>query len=447
MSFDQEQDIIYPSQTVRSVRLLAATVSLASSGNRHFDSEAHANFASPDYESATSKLGADGPGLTQHHNDYLSIFLDGHGTTLASANNTYSPTESFYEQFLNRSEFKMREDLFRYVSPVVILLGNITNIIALFVLRRKKLRRTSVCFYMCAYALANLCVLNLMLGVIWMCDMFQLEYVTYIADWTCRLWTFVNNVFTYCGLWFVVAMNIDRLIFLTSRSNAQSHCTVFSAKASVMAIMVGLIVVSIHAMWTYELQSQGCFVAFEPYDLHKVIWPWLSATVYSYLPLSLLICLNVAQAIAICVKHVREVPISQPADGCQDTFVVTVMVVSLSAFIFNMPATVTNVLDIHVPSSWISVEFVAKMELIKKITELLSSLNHVLLGIQLFACSREFRHEFLALLRVVFCCFTSKRTFKMFEMSPAFNSEDSSSPHRQVDYQLCNNNEETVTSV
>ncbi|CAL1544813.1 unnamed protein product [Lymnaea stagnalis] len=443
----------YQDKAVRSMQLLLATVASGPVSNTPGDTAAHTDLSpASQYGAAAavavvSGLIVNDSQLSLQYADYGSPFDDADRLQLDVRNDTFQSIASFYEQLMNRSEFKMRDELFRYVTPTFIILGNITNLIALFVLRRKKLRRTSVCFYMCAYALANLFVLNLMIGVIWMCDMFKLHYVTYLADWTCRLWTFVNNVMTYCGLWFVVAMNIDRLYFITSRANAQNHCTVFSAKAAVVAIMVGLIVISIHAMWTYELQTQGCFVATEPYDLHKIIWPWMSATLYTYLPLALLLCLNIAQAVALLVRHVGEPVLCAPADGCQDTFIVTVMVVSLSAFLLNLPATVTNVLDIHVPSTWISLEFVAGIELTKKITELLSTLNYAMLGIELFICSREFRREFMALFRVVFCCFASKRTFKVFEMRPTFNSEESSSPHRQVDYELCNNNEETVTSV
>ncbi|XP_059145783.1 uncharacterized protein LOC131932910 [Physella acuta] len=430
--------------TLRSLQLLLSTAASSQIGGGR-NSAAHDGLASSGYGAATGQLIANGSGLARAFEDYPYTLDDGGGYKLDSYNNSFAI--DFYAQLVNRREFKMLEELFRYASPAIIIIGNITNLIALIVLRRKKLRRASVCFYLCAYALANLCVLNFMLGVIWMCEIFKLSYVTYLADWTCRLWTFINNVFTYCGVWFVVAMNIDRLVYLTSRSNSQNPCTVFSAKAAVLAIMVGLTVVSIHAMWTYELQKQGCFVALEPHDLHKMIWPWLSATAYTFLPLFLLLCLNIAQGVAICLKHGRKVVISHPADGCQDSFIVTVMVVSLTAFFLNAPATVTNVLDIHVPTSWISVDFVAQIELTKKITELLSSLNHAILGIQLLICSKEFRREFAALLRVIFCCFSSKRTFKVFEMRPTFNSEESSSPHRQVDYELCNNNEETVTSV
>ncbi|XP_005089826.1 uncharacterized protein LOC101845814 [Aplysia californica] len=392
-------------------------------------------------------------------------------------NSSYADYPPFYEQLIDHSAFKMRDELFRYASPVVIVLGNISNLMALFVLQRKKLRRSSVCFYLSAYAVANLCVLDFLLAVAWVCFVFQKPYVTFLADWTCRLWMFLTNVMTFSGIWFVVVMNIDRLIYLTSKTKAKSYCTAFAAKTIVIFVVIGLVVVSIHAMWTYALQPQGCFVSYQQQDLHTIIWPWWSAAVYSYIPLSLLLILNIAQAIAICLRWCQCVPFVEcfpckmctPINSCTqytpcarcvrsqpnspdssgttpDDFVVTVMVVSLSFFLLTIPATVINILDIHLPSSALTVDLIARIELTKKITELLSTLNRTVLGYLLLACSKDFRHEFVAFLRLICCCLRSRRIFKVFEMRNMSNSEDSS-PHIQVDYELCNNNDETVTDV
>ncbi|KAK3772977.1 hypothetical protein RRG08_036311 [Elysia crispata] len=377
---------------------------------------------------------------------------------------------SFQDQLLSHSTFKMRDELVKYANPMLIILGNISNLVALIVLKRKKFKRSSVAFYLAAYAVANLLVLNLMLGLSWMFYIFELKHVTYIADWTCRLWMFLSNVVTYSGIWIVVAMNVDRLIYLTPRSNTQAHCTRFSAKVVVVVIIILLIVVSIHAMWTYELRMHGCFVAFERNDLHTIIWPWWSAAVYSYIPLFSLIALNVVQAAVLCMRYCRQgdgtawgVIVSRfDAEG-MDNFVVTAAVISLHFFFLTVPATVINVLDIHLPSSWLQVDVIARIELAKKITEQMSSLNHSLLGIHLLVCSPDYRRELVQWWRAIFRCRTSfiKWPFKTFQLrdrgdravgGPTSNSDDSTSQHREVNYQLCNSNEfrdgeMTITSV
>ncbi|GFR65843.1 FMRFamide receptor-like [Elysia marginata] len=388
-----------------------------------------------------------------------------------SLNRSVDYINSFQDQLLSHSTFRMRDELVKYANPMLIVLGNISNLLALIVLRRKKFKRSSVAFYLAAYAVANLLVLNLMLGLSWALYIFELKHVTYIADWTCRLWMFLSNVITYTGIWIVVAMNVDRLIYLTPRSNTQAHCTRFSAKVVVVVIVVLLIVVSIHAMWTYELRRHGCFVAFERNDLHTIIWPWWSAAVYSYIPLFSLIALNVVQAVVLCLHYFRQgdgtawgVVVSRYDSEGMDNFVLTAMTISLHFFFLTVPATVINVLDIHLPSSWLQVDVIARIELAKKITEQMSSLNHSLLGLHLLLCSPDFRREFAQCFRSVFRCrSSSKRPFKSFELhggggcgagggGPTSNSDDSTSPHREVDYELCNSNEYrdgdmTITSV
>ena len=378
---------------------------------------------------------------------------------------------TFYDQLVSHNTFKMREELVKYANPMLIILGNISNLVALIVLRRKRFKRSSVAFYLAAYAVANLLVLNLMLGLSWVFYIFELKHVTYMADWTCRLWMFLSNVITYTGIWIVVAMNVDRLIYLTPRANTQAHCTRFSAKVVVVVIVTLLIVVSIHAMWTYELRVHGCFVAFERNDLHTIIWPWWSAAVYSYIPLFSLIALNVVQAVVLCMRQVRhgdgtawgEVVTRFDSEG-MDNFVLAAMAISLHFFFLTVPATVINVLDIHLPSSWLQVDVIARIELAKKITEQMSSLNHSLLGLHLVVCSPDFRRELAKCCRALCRCrSTSKRPFKTFELhggggcgggggGQTTNSDGSTSPHREVDYELCNSHESrdgemTITSV
>jgi hypothetical protein len=303
-----------------------------------------------------------------------------------------------YYELQQHPLFIMRDELLKYITPVLVVFGNFSNLLALIVLRRKSLRQHSVCFYMAAYAFANLLVLNLILGIVWLCYVLELPYVAALADWSCRLWTFVSNVIIYCGIWFVVVLTIDRFIYLCYAHKANTYCTVFAAKAITTMVVIGLVVVSIHAMWTFELQPQGCFVSSEQEDLHTKIWPLWSATVYSYLPLTLLLFINIVLSVSLCLKRHRERRAQTPSgSGVTDDFAISTLVISSAFFLLTMPATVVNVVDIYFPSSWLHVDLIAEIELTKRITEILSSTNQTLLGVILLIFSRAFRQELYAM--------------------------------------------------
>ena len=320
-----------------------------------------------------------------------------------------------YEQLLAHPDIRMRDELLRYVTPALVIFGNFTNFLAFIILRRKNMRQHSVCFYMAAYALANILVLNLILGIAWLCFVLEKPYIGAISDWGCRLWTFLSNVIIYCGIWFVVVLTIDRFIYLCYAHKAITYCTVFAAKAITLMVLIGLVVVSIHAMWTFELQPQGCFVSYAQDDLHIKIWPLWSATVYSYLPLTLLLFINVVLSVSLCLKRHRQRR-SQSIAGTDD-FAITTLVISSAFFLLTVPATVINVVDIYFPMSWLSLDLIAEIELTKKITEILSSANQTLLGVILLIFSKAFREELFSIAHSL----RLKRRPKVYEMGNVAN--------------------------
>lgn len=323
--------------------------------------------------------------------------------------------QDFYKQLFASPEMRLGELLVRYVLPIIIILGNINNFIVLFVLRRHKLRSNSVAFYLSAFAIANLCVLDLMLGITWLCGVFEMTHITMLADWTCRLWTFISNVITYSGIWLVLAASVDRLVYMRWPNKAQSYCTLFAAKTVVSFVLIGLVVVSIHAMWTYELHEQGCFVSYNQ-DLHTIIWPWWSATVYSYIPLILLLILSLVQIIPLCYRAIRRQPLhTNQTDigfGSGGNFVTATIVLSFTFFILTVPNAAINLVDIHLPAEWLEADLIARLEFAKNISNLLSCLNNSILGFVLIVCSGEFRTEFVALFSQwcckPFCCSTTR---------------------------------------
>ena len=337
---------------------------------------------------------------------------------------------SLRSQLFAEPEYRMSEQLHKYLTPVLITVGNFSNLLALLVLHRKNFRRHSACFYMCGYAVSNLLVLNLVSGLGWLSYILHKPYVTMLSDVWCGLWMFLTNVMVYSGIWFVVAMTVDRYIQLCYPRQALTVCTLFVAKLSVVFIMIGLVVISVHAMWTFQLQPQGCFIPYYLNDLYIRIWPWMSATFYVYLPLLMLFVLNILLSVALCLKRHRS-PEQDQAEG-SDNFIIITLIVSSSYFILTVPATILNLLDIHAPSSWLNPKLVAQIELTKKVTDFLMGANPAILGYILLCCCPMFRNE----LKQLFTDLSMKRRPKVYEMRKTARDEDSS--HIHVEYEACN---------
>lgn len=295
-----------------------------------------------------------------------------------------------------------------WVPPILIFLGSIGNILTVLVMRRTPFCNISMSFYVAAYAVASLITLYLFLGSEWIAFMASVKTIDNQTDWLCRLWQFISRAITYSSIWFVVAMTIDRYIIIWQSKHVNSMCTLFMAKFVVVIIMVGLVVVSIHAMWLYELMEQ-CFF-FHNEDLHALIWPWMSASFYSFIPLSLIFIFDIAILTGLCLKR--------PSKGRhqeQQPMVLTYTTLGLSMvyFIFVIPPTVINVVDSTYPPSWLHDRFfMIQLAKARIVSHYMAWVNTVTIFYVCLFFSRTFRQELFDMLSSL-CCKQSRRIYEL----------------------------------
>lgn len=130
-----------------------------------------------------------------------------------------------------------------------------------------------------------------------------MQHVSESSGWTCRLWQFgYNGLLLYTPNWLIVAMLADQLTILRWPLAARELCTRFRAHCHVIAIVIGQAAVSIHSLWTYELQPQagGCRINARQRDFLATVWPYVSAVLCFYLPLSITSVIITLFARALC---------------------------------------------------------------------------------------------------------------------------------------------------
>ncbi len=145
---------------------------------------------------------------------------------------------------------------------------------------------------------------------------------------------------------------------------AQDMCSVFMAKIVMIIIGVGLFVISVHSLWTYELTPQGCYIDPMQHDFQTTTWPWISATLCSYLPLVLIfifLILIIAGLISpfcteaspccnqrSCCCHGSNPHVSQLNNSNQATqsqLTILTVVVAMCHLLFNLPNIIVNFIE------------------------------------------------------------------------------------------------------
>lgn len=298
-----------------------------------------------------------------------------------------------------------------YLPPVLIVLGTVGNCLTIFVMRRKNLCQCSISFYITAFACCSLVMLYLFLGTEWISKIFNQKSVDEKADWLCPVWQFISRVISYSGIWFVVAMMIDRYIVIWHPKQFSTLCTLFMAKFVAIIIFVGLVVISIHAMWTFELMDNGCYTYHPENDVHSVIWTWVAASFYSYIPLALIFIFNVLIFTGICLK--RPFKSHQTQDHHSLLFTYTTLATSMFYFLLVMPATIINIVEHTYPPSWQQdKELVTQLAKANLTAHYMAWLNMTIIFFMCFFFSRTFRVELWDMLCSL-CCRHRRRIYEL----------------------------------
>ncbi|KAH3772495.1 cephalotocin receptor 1-like [Dreissena polymorpha] len=299
-----------------------------------------------------------------------------------------------------------------YVVPVLVVVGTIGNILILLTVRQRNMKNWSICFYLSAYAVGNLIILVPMIGTEWLCGVTGLTYFTELSDFTCKLWQFVMSVTVYSGIWFVFAMLVDQYITICLPHKAQSMCTLFMAKFAVVIIIIGLTVVSVHAIWTFELFQNGCYIVHTPNDLLTLIWPWVSLSFNCMIPLVLLSIFIILVVYGTLTKSTWK----KTPSNYQVPVDITIMTIALSIFfvVFVTPTTVITVIKTNMPRAWLHDKEIYHtiVNIVVVIGDILSYFNPTFSFLICFAFSSTFRQEIQERLRGFFC----ERGARVYEM-------------------------------
>lgn len=283
--------------------------------------------------------------------------------------------------------------LMKYIPPVLLAVGTPANILLFSVLRRESFRDVSAYFYIQTFSVVNILSLYLGCGADWISYVSNRPSIEITSDISCRFWMFLLSVITYSVVWIVVGMAVDRYVYIWHSRKANSLCTVFFAKVGVIIIMTGLVVISVNAMWTFELKidmrgthSVACFIPQRYNDVFSLAWPWVSASFYLMIPLTLVFVLTLLIVIGLCFR--RQPSASRHGQFCDNRGSVTaVLLVCLEFFTLAAPMTVMTLFEFNIPSDWrYNSVLVQRVHFLQTIFRYMAAANNVTCSLTVLLC-------------------------------------------------------------
>ncbi|XP_062607987.1 mu-type opioid receptor-like [Saccostrea cucullata] len=200
--------------------------------------------------------------------------------------------------YKTHSEYKAAEHIWIYMSPILLFIGTVANSLSIIVLLRKQMRSSTTMFYLTVLSFGDMMVLYTGLLRYWIKWTFDTD-IRVISQFSCKTHTFLVYFSLDFTTWVLVAVTVDRCVFVCLPFKAKGICTLKNAKIVVVCIALIMTALNLHLFWgvAVEMKFGKLSCAFMN-DFTKFTWPWIDSCIFSIIPFNLMIIANI-----LIIKH------------------------------------------------------------------------------------------------------------------------------------------------
>ncbi|CAF0808332.1 unnamed protein product [Adineta steineri] len=181
--------------------------------------------------------------------------------------------------------------------PILIIFGSICNITTFIVMRRRRMRVSSTCFYMAALAVTDTLVLWTGCLNQWF-YLIQIPTVVANSNFTCKLVSFLFVFFADASVWIIVCMSFERYFAVSHPLRASQMCTTKRAKWVLLVLFIVFLLIDGHFLLTLELEIidghfRICHAKIWARHFVGKIFVFIDALKYSAIPFCILLILSI----------------------------------------------------------------------------------------------------------------------------------------------------------
>lgn len=181
-------------------------------------------------------------------------------------------------------------NIWKYTPPILIVVGTFANILSIIVLLRKSMRTSTTMFYLTVLACGDILVLYTGLLRYWIQYAFDIKLREF-SNFGCKLHVFLVYFSLDFSTWILVAVTIDRCIFVCLPFKSRTYCTMKHAKIAVVTICGVIFLLNSHLFGTVALDDTlGCY-GVSSFILS--VWPWIDFCVFCIGPFTVMIICNI----------------------------------------------------------------------------------------------------------------------------------------------------------
>lgn len=251
-------------------------------------------------------------------------------------------------QFIQKANFWIT-----VAEIIMVICGILGNGLAITVINRRSLRGTSSSTFITYLAIFDISVL-----IVHITNLATLHWIqSYILH--CLL-TYATDLVTFCSVWIMVVMTLDRCIAVHSPFLAKQFCTTERARYSVYILIVFAVFLfssTFPVIYTVDKVQQKCVVRHQYQKLIRFIKP----TIFYFVPDLLLLANLFVIYELFMAKRQRTKTLMNPENAVhqlnavsfnrkQQQLTIMLVTVSLSFYLFTTPAIIDYIHQINPPT-------------------------------------------------------------------------------------------------
>ncbi len=292
----------------------------------------------------------------------------------------------------------------KYVAPIIFILGIVGNTLTILVMRRKRLRGSTACVYLPLIAFFD--SLALIFGMIpeWIEASFKYKFKE-IHPATCKFEKFSFYTCADVAIWLLVAFNLDRFVAVCFPLKRTKICVNRRAWIIAAGLLLLGFIKNFPVFWTrgYQKFDDGyetnCGRPHEYFE--KYVRPWIAFTCVSLIPFIFITTFNAG--IIYTLVHLRDITSSDIKinNVCTQTDVrnrrfsqTTIMCIGVSVLFL---LTVVPSMILNIGNAYWSKGGNDAYDIAKAVNNIIVYLNHSLNFFLYCLTGRRFRQELVAM--------------------------------------------------
>lgn len=206
----------------------------------------------------------------------------------------------YEEPLLEYKEYVLQKRLLLYVPPILLVLGVVGNLLSFIILMRRSMRGCSTYLYLAVLSITDTLVLIVGLLRLWVGELTGYDPRDH-TNGMCKAINVVGYTISIYSVWLIVAVTVERYVAICYPLQSLSLCNRRRACHVILGLLITIFSINMHLVWTAQVSTftidgnkyLSCDGGKNYAFLVDVVWPWVDAGLYSFLPSGVILVLNI----------------------------------------------------------------------------------------------------------------------------------------------------------